>query len=307
MDRLPYLQLFITDFHSETGHLSLAECGAYIRLITLCWQQPRCRVRADEEWILRKVGASDAEAASAVCKVLEEFFVKKQGHWQNADLSTRFKEASEKSAHYISAGRLGGQATARKRHENQSSVASSLPEAKNEQGSSKPEPEPEPTLQREELSRPAFLEKLRRVTGPGAQLAATYDPWPIVKEWFARGASEDLILRVVEKQTKRPRPKPIYSLRALDAEIDAAKKMQAKAPECRVATPMPMPQGRAGDCLREIKATYGEIVASAWFADAEWTEDEVVVADDFCRSKVEDRFGAVLQKHGFKVTSLAAN
>jgi hypothetical protein len=138
-------------------------------------------------------------------------------------------------------------------------------------------------------------------------LAATYDPWPIVKEWFARGASEELILRVVEKQTKRPRPKPIYSLRALDAEIEAAKKMQAKAPECRVATLMPMPQGRAGDCLREINATSGEIAASAWFADAEWTDEEVIVSDDFCRSKVEERFGAVLQKYGFKVMSRAAS
>lgn len=300
MARLPYIQLFITDFLSETGHLSLAECGTYIRLIALCWQQPNCQLPHKEEWLLRKLGALDGEAASTVRKVLDEFFVKKRDHWQKADLSARFKEASEKSAHYISAGRRGGQATARKRRENQSSVASSLLEAKNEQGSSKPEPEP--TLQLEELSGPAFLEKLRRVTGPGAKLAATYDPWPIVKEWFARGASEDLILRVVERQTKRPRPKPIRSLRALESEIEGAIKSQPQAVERRVATPPHIPSGRAGDCLREIIATYGESAASAWFGEAEWTDDEVVLPNDFARSQVDSRFGAVLQRHGFKVT-----
>ena len=304
MDRLPFLPLFITDFHSDTGHLSSAECGTYMRLIALCWQQPNCQLPDKEEWLLRKLGALDGEAASTVRKVLEEFFVKKRGRWRNAKLSARYKKASNELAHHVTAGRRGGQATARKRRENQSSVASGLLEAKSEPRSSKlePKPKPKPNLELEELSKPDFLEKLRKVIGPGARLRATYDPWPAVEEWFAWGASEDLILRVVETHTKLPRAKPIYSLRAITPEIDAAIKSQARAPESRVAMPIRMPPGRAGDCLGEIVTVYGESAALAWLGEAEWTDDEVFVFSDFCRSQVDGRFGAVLQQHGFTVS-----
>lgn len=309
MGRLPYLQLFIADFQSETGHLSNAECGAYIRLITLCWQQPGCRLRDDEEWLLRKLGASDAEEASAVRKVRGEFFVKKRGHWQNDDLSARFKGASEKSAHHRFAGQRGGQATARKRRENQSSVASSLLEAKSEHGSNKqelkPDPKLKPNLELEELSKPVFLERLKRVIGPGALPSAVDGCWSFVSECTSAGASEELILRVVEKQTKASRRKPIRSLRALASEIDAEISLQARVPESRVAPPIRMPGGRAGDCLRAIKAKHGEVLASSWLSEAEWTDDEVLLPNDFYRSKVDGLFGAVLQQHSFTVSSRA--
>jgi uncharacterized protein YdaU (DUF1376 family) len=135
---LPYFPMYPTDFEADTSHLSMAEDGAYNRLLRICWMTPGCSMPADEAWIMRRVRAHSDEDKQAVKAVLGEFFTIIKGRYSNARLAREFAAASEAHEKRKKAGSKGGRAKAAKVNDFTSSNAKAMPK--------QPEPEPEPEI-----------------------------------------------------------------------------------------------------------------------------------------------------------------
>ncbi|WP_102858284.1 YdaU family protein [Phaeobacter inhibens] len=133
---LPYFPMFPSDFEAKTSHLTLAEDGAYNRLLRICWMTPGCTIPADESWIVRRVRAFTEADREAVRAVLSEFFTVENGRYSNAKLSRIWLEANEAHEKRKNAGSKGGKAKALKTKETGFSNAKAMPK--------QPEPEPEP-------------------------------------------------------------------------------------------------------------------------------------------------------------------
>jgi len=133
---LPYFPMYPSDFEAKTSHLSIAEDGAYNRLLRICWMTPGCTLPNDEAWIMRRVRAHSDQDKEAVLTVLAEFFTVKNGRLSNARLSREWVSANEAHIKRVSAGSRGGKAKALNRNDNGSSNVKAKPK--------QPEPEPEP-------------------------------------------------------------------------------------------------------------------------------------------------------------------
>jgi len=132
---LPYFPMYPTDFEAKTSHLTLAEDGAYNRLLRICWMMPGCTMPADETWIMRRARAFSEEEQQAVRAVLGEFFDIENGRYSNARLTKEWLAANEAHQRRKMAGKKGGEAKSLKSNK----TASSNAKAKLKQ----PEPEPE--------------------------------------------------------------------------------------------------------------------------------------------------------------------
>jgi uncharacterized protein YdaU (DUF1376 family) len=137
---LPYFPLYPTDFEADTSHLTLAEDGAYNRLLRLCWMTPGCSLPNDEAWILRRMRARTDGEIEAVRVVLAEFFTAANGRFSNARLTREFHAAKEAHERRKNAGAKGGAAKHMKINETRSSNAKAKPKQP------EPEPEPEPDI-----------------------------------------------------------------------------------------------------------------------------------------------------------------
>ncbi|OOY15082.1 hypothetical protein BMI85_16170 [Thioclava sp. DLFJ4-1] len=147
---LPYFPMFPSDFEAKTSHLTMAEDGAYNRLLRICWMTPGCTIPSDEAWIMRRVRAFADADKEAVKSVLSEFFDLEGGRYSNAKLLKIWVEAHDAHEKRKIAGAKGGKAKALNSNDNDSSNA----KAKLKQ----PEPEPEPVLRDDtnvSLSEPA--------------------------------------------------------------------------------------------------------------------------------------------------------
>lgn len=133
---LAYFPLYPDDFEADTAHLSLAEDGAFNRLLRLCWRTPGCSVPADREWIYRRLRARTDDERAVVDVVIDEFFVTKNGRLSNARLTKEWLAANEAHERRKNAGSKGGRSKALKTKDQKPSNA----RAKLKQ----PEPEPEP-------------------------------------------------------------------------------------------------------------------------------------------------------------------
>ena len=71
---LPYFPMFPADFDADTGHLTLAEDGAYNRLLRLQWRAPGCKLPADMDWIFRKAKAVTEVDQAVLVSIIAEFF-----------------------------------------------------------------------------------------------------------------------------------------------------------------------------------------------------------------------------------------
>lgn len=139
---LPYFPMFPSDFEAKTSHLTLAEDGAYNRLLRICWMTPGCSIPTDEAWIMRRVRAFTEADKEAVRDVLGEFFTANDGRYSNAKLTRIWLEANEAHEKRKNAGSRGGKAKALKTKETGSSNAKAMLK--------QPEPEPEPEVIKEE-------------------------------------------------------------------------------------------------------------------------------------------------------------
>lgn len=114
MSTPPYIPLFHEKYESATTHLSLAEDGAYNRLLRLCWVTPGCSVPADPAWIGRKMRASQEEFETIIKPILIEFFTLKDGRYFQAKLSREFLYAQGVQKARREAGKKGVAAKAQK-------------------------------------------------------------------------------------------------------------------------------------------------------------------------------------------------
>jgi len=133
--------MYPTDFEAKTSHLTLAEDGAYNRLLRICWMTPGCSIPDNDAWIMRRLRV-DQETFDAVVKVvIAEFFDSEKGRLSNAKLARIFSETNEAHQKRVQAGSKGGKAKSLKTLSATSSNAKAMPK--------QPEPEPEPELKKE--------------------------------------------------------------------------------------------------------------------------------------------------------------
>lgn len=125
---LAYFPLYPTDFDADTGHLTLAEDGAYNRLLRLSWKCPEAKMPDDLDWICRRARAVTAEDRAVIEAILAEFFTRKGGKIFSAKLHKIWKQTNEAHQKRVEAGKNGGRAKALKNKEITPSNASELPE-----------------------------------------------------------------------------------------------------------------------------------------------------------------------------------
>lgn len=128
--------MYPTDFEADTSHLTLAEDGAYNRLLRLMWMTPACSLPDDDKWIMRRMRVSQEEFESVVLVVIGEFFDRSKGRVSNARLAKEFIKTHEAHSKRVLAGSKGGKAKSLKSKDSTSSKAKAMPK--------QPEPEPEP-------------------------------------------------------------------------------------------------------------------------------------------------------------------
>jgi len=136
---LSYFPLYADDFEADTAHLTLAEDGAYNRLLRLCWRTPGCSIPAEKGWIYRRLRCLTDEDRAVVDAVLDEFFIENKGRLSNARLSKEWLAANEAHEKRKKAGAKGGKAKPLTKKEKGSSNAKAKPK--------QPEPEPEPDIE----------------------------------------------------------------------------------------------------------------------------------------------------------------
>ena len=135
---LAYFPMYPDDFEADTAHLTLAEDGAYNRLLRLCWRTPGCSIPADRQWVYRRLRALSDEDRAVINTVLDEFFVEQEGRFSNARLMKEWLAANEAHDRRKKAGSRGGKNKALKTNETAPSNAQAKPK--------QPEPEPEPEV-----------------------------------------------------------------------------------------------------------------------------------------------------------------
>jgi uncharacterized protein YdaU (DUF1376 family) len=138
---LPYFPMYPTDFEAKTSHLTLAEDGAYNRLLRICWMTPSCTMPADEAWIMRRARAVSDHEQESVRAVLAEFFTIENGRYSNARLRREWLAANEAHERRKNAGAKGGKAKSLQAKGKTPSKAKAMPK--------QPEPEPEPDIKRD--------------------------------------------------------------------------------------------------------------------------------------------------------------
>jgi len=136
---LPYFPMYPTDFEAKTSHLSIAEDGAYNRLLRICWMTPGCSMPADEAWVMRRARAVSEADQEAVRAILSEFFTIEKGRYSNARLTREWIAANEAHEKRKNAGAKGGAAKGAKTKEKAPSNAQAMPK----------QPEPEPDIKTE--------------------------------------------------------------------------------------------------------------------------------------------------------------
>lgn len=105
---LPYFRLYPTDYEADTAHLTLAEDGAYNRLLRLCWRTSTCSLPDDDQWIKRRLRVSDQEYDEVVIPVLDEFFKRDKQRVFSDRLLEEFEQATTRHQAASENGKKGG-------------------------------------------------------------------------------------------------------------------------------------------------------------------------------------------------------
>ncbi len=93
MVKLHWMKFWPQNYIGATSHLSLAEHGAYLRLLILAWDTPTCSLPADPAWIRRKLRVNKREYERSVVPVIGEFWTeedhrifqnRQRREWENA-------------------------------------------------------------------------------------------------------------------------------------------------------------------------------------------------------------------------------
>jgi uncharacterized protein YdaU (DUF1376 family) len=181
--------MYPTDFEAKTSHLTLAEDGAYNRLIRLCWMTPGCSLPDDEAWIMRRARAMSDDDKQPVRTILAEFFTSENGRLSNARIAREWAAASEAHSKRKDAGAKGGKAKALNLHESKPSNAVAMPKQP------EPEPEPEPD-KKEDMGKP-----ISPADKPPAKMRLP-DDWALSDEGWAYARSQAIPDEVIEDEAR---------------------------------------------------------------------------------------------------------
>lgn len=101
--KLPFFPFYPRDYTADTTHLSLAEHGAYLQLMMLCWNSPNCQIPADVTWVMKRLRCTPSEFENHVEPVLKEFFLQSDNgkYLINARLLHEYEKASRAYYHRL--------------------------------------------------------------------------------------------------------------------------------------------------------------------------------------------------------------
>lgn len=108
----PYMPLFISDWLSDTNHLTTIEQGAYLLLVMNYWQRQK-PLPADARKLARIARMTDAEWADSA-DTLAEFFVDDGDVWRHSRVDSELAIVADK----LDKARTAGQASANARRAN---------------------------------------------------------------------------------------------------------------------------------------------------------------------------------------------
>lgn len=80
MASLPYMPFFVAEYLLDAGHLTEEEHGAYLRLLTLAWASPECRIPNDDAWLARRLSRPLETIVRLYRPIIAEFW-KTDGNW----------------------------------------------------------------------------------------------------------------------------------------------------------------------------------------------------------------------------------
>ena len=181
MSELPILPLWVNKYDGKTGHLSLEEDGAYMRLLRLCWKTPGCRIPADGKWVQRMMRVDEATYERVVKPILEEFFERKQGYWQSLRLLDEYERAWNMKRARAEAGSKGGKAKALKDKDEEPSKATILPEQTPSKNVAIHIPSPSHLHVEEKEEPKGSSKKKEEGSSKGTRLP---EDWDLPEEWF---------------------------------------------------------------------------------------------------------------------------
>ena len=95
MAKLPFLALYPSDYLADTGHLTLAEHGAYLLLLFAYWQRGN-GLPSDDKQLSRIIGISDKEWGKVKPSIMP-FFKEENGVILNTRMEYEIDKAKEKS------------------------------------------------------------------------------------------------------------------------------------------------------------------------------------------------------------------
>lgn len=97
MADLPYLPFFVSDYRSDTQHLSWEEHGLYINVLMEMWIAPECRIPNDDKWLARRFRLGHGEVTDLLRPLLNEF-CQTTGNWiTQGRLRAEWEHALKKS------------------------------------------------------------------------------------------------------------------------------------------------------------------------------------------------------------------
>jgi uncharacterized protein YdaU (DUF1376 family) len=102
-----YLPFYTGDYLRHTRHLSITEHGAYLLLLTYCWDMEG-PVPLDERKIFGICNARSSDEMEAVRRVLNEFFVRMDDGWYNTRIMKEIERAKYICQKRVKAGKASG-------------------------------------------------------------------------------------------------------------------------------------------------------------------------------------------------------
>ena len=174
--------MYPTDFEADTSHLTLAEDGAYNRLLRLMWMTPTCSLPDDNAWIMRRMRCDKDTFDRVVMIVIDEFFVRSGGRLSNARLMLEYSKSNDAHKRRVEAGSKGGKAKSLITNENSPSNAIAKPK----------QPEPEP-----------YKSKRDTKVSPKKRAARLPDDWVLPNDWGEWAVGEGLQVEAIRVEADK--------------------------------------------------------------------------------------------------------
>ncbi len=110
MADLPWMKFWPGNYLGDTGHLSLAEHGAYHLMLCFAWDNSTCSIPADPKWIKRRLRVDDEEYDCDVRPVIEEFWTEEAGRLHQKRQRKEFSAAKTSAERKTKSARKAAEA-----------------------------------------------------------------------------------------------------------------------------------------------------------------------------------------------------